>query len=162
MPPGAPGDRGRSSANNGHIASTKPSPHLLTNHEFYHKNLKEMSTVSRNIKMIRLFKVALTTSFLILIEMFSRSSDNVHVLCKTANHVLITIQCQFTNVFNYENTNLPLRLVIVFVASTDVAAIPPNAKVQSSTTLVPGFKTTLIPALTIATSSSRRCACLYP
>ena len=58
------------------------------------------------------------------------------------------------------NTYLPIIAAAVSVAITVVAAIPPNARLNSLTTLEPGSNLTLMPAFTIAMSSSRLGDCL--
>ena len=58
------------------------------------------------------------------------------------------------------NTYLPIIAAAVSVAITVVAAIPPNTRLNSLTTLEPGSNLTLMPAFTIAMSSSRLGDCL--
>ena len=61
-------------------------------------------------------------------------------------------------------THFPTKNFSVFSAMAVVFAIPPNARRQLATTKLPDLSSssTCNPELTIAMSSSRRRACLYP
>lgn len=66
----------------------------------------------------------------------------------------------FLSFFPLTPSYLPISLFAVFLASTVVGAMPPKLSLRFSTTSVPGVKVTLIAAVTILMSSSRRGDCL--